>query len=178
MRLSITNSAKAILAAGVAAVLLLAACGGDDDSSDSGAAAADSGSGVVSVQSIDGTDVLVDSQGHALYSTEGEKGGKILCTASCTADWEPVEASGDDASSADVDADLGTVKRPDGTEQLTLNGLPLYRFTQEGPGELTGNGFVDKFNGTEFEWTAATVGGGTASPDTTTTDDGGGGYGY
>lgn len=159
---------------------MLAACGGgDDEDSGSATASARDASGVVSVESIDGTDALVDSQGHALYTTDAEEGGEIVCTGSCTSDWEPVVASADEAASADVDANLGTVERPDGTEQLTLDGLPLYSFTQEGPGQLTGDGFVDEFNGTTFEWEGATTGGAPASPDTTTTtEDGGGGYGY
>jgi hypothetical protein len=43
-----------------------------------------------------------------------------------------------------------------------LKGLPLYRFTQEGAGQLKGNGFADDFAGTHFQWAAATVGAGSA----------------
>jgi predicted lipoprotein with Yx(FWY)xxD motif len=156
MTLSITRSAKVVLAT-AAAALFLAACGGGEgkDSADTGAEETGAASGVVSVEAIDGTDVLVDSQGRALYSADVEAGGRILCTGSCTADWDPAIASGDQAS-ADINADLGVLQRPDGTEQLTYEGLPLYTFTQEGPGQLTGDGFVDVFNGTEFEWQVAT----------------------
>jgi predicted lipoprotein with Yx(FWY)xxD motif len=178
MRLPIKHTAKVVLVAGAAAVLL-AACGDDGDEGSSASASAGDSSGVVSVESIDGTEVLVDSEGRALYTTEAEQQGKIRCVGSCTADWEPVAASGGDVASADIDAELGTVERPDGTEQLTVDGLPLYSFTQEGPGQLTGDGFVDEFDGTEFEWLAATVDGGSASPDPSTpSDDGGGVHGY
>jgi hypothetical protein len=39
-----------------------------------------------------------------------------------------------------------------------LKGLPLYTFTEEGPGQLDGDGFVDDFQGTHFEWAAAATG--------------------
>ena len=67
------------------------------------------------------------------------------------------------SASADLNLGLGVVKRPDGTDQLTLNKLPLYRFTQEGAGQLDGNGFADDFEGTHFKWAAATTGASSAS---------------
>jgi predicted lipoprotein with Yx(FWY)xxD motif len=57
---------------------------------------------------------------------------------------------------------VGVVERPEGDEQLTFNGLPLYTFTQEEAGRLDGDGFVDDFQGTQFEWAAAVTG---AGPD-------------
>jgi predicted lipoprotein with Yx(FWY)xxD motif len=140
-----------------AAALGLAACGGDDDDSGSGTP---SGGGVA-VESIDGADVLVDSQGRALYTADQEAGGEVLCTAGCTSIWDPIPASDGDAAPADLE--LGEVERPDGEMQLTYDGRPLYAFTEEGPGELTGDGFVDSFDGTRFSWTAATAPGGSGS---------------
>jgi hypothetical protein len=85
-----------------------------------------------------------------------------------------------DADAAEVDAELGATERPDGDQQLTLDGAPLYAFNQEGPGQLTGDGLVDEFQGTQFEWQAATVaGGGSDSPDNEVPSGGpAGGYGY
>jgi predicted lipoprotein with Yx(FWY)xxD motif len=150
-----------------AAALGLGACGGDDD--DDGGSDATASSGAVSVESIDGTDVLVDPQGRALYSADQERGGEVLCTAECASIWDPVPAS--DGDSAPADLKLGEVERPDGGMQLTYEGSPLYAFTEEGPGELTGDGFVDSFDGTRFSWTAATAGGGSGSQDQTDSDD-------
>jgi predicted lipoprotein with Yx(FWY)xxD motif len=126
-------------------------------------ASAASGSGLLAIQSVDGTNVLADSDGRTLYSADVEM-GRIRCTGSCTSFWDPVHASARQAKSesADLDLDLGVTKRPGGVEQLTLKGLPLYRFTQEGAGELQGNGFADDFAGTHFEWAAATAPGGSA----------------
>jgi predicted lipoprotein with Yx(FWY)xxD motif len=165
MRLSTTRLVTAAVAIG-AASLALAACGdGDGDDSGNGAAAtASGGSGVVSIQNVEGTDVLADSEGRTLYTAEVEK-GRIRCTGACTSFWDPVSASAmqSKSASADLDLDLGVVQRPDGADQLTFKGLPLYRFTEEGAGQLDGDGFVDDFEGTHFEWAAATTGAGSAS---------------
>ena len=118
----------------------------------------------MSIQSVDGTNVLADSKGRTLYSANVEK-GRIHCTGTCTSFWAPVDASAKQSksASADLNLGLGVVKRPDGTDQLTLNKLPLYRFTQEGAGQLDGNGFADDFEGTHFKWAAATTSASSAS---------------
>jgi predicted lipoprotein with Yx(FWY)xxD motif len=162
MTVSIKHSVTAAVAIGAAA-LVLAACGGSD-SGNGGAATASGGSGIVSIQSVDGTNVLADPQGRTLYTAEVEK-ERIRCTDACTSFWDPVDGSAKQSksASADLNLDLGVVKRPDGTDQLTLDGLPLYRFTEEGAGQLDGDGFVDDFDGIRFEWVAAATGEGPAS---------------
>jgi predicted lipoprotein with Yx(FWY)xxD motif len=162
MRLSIKYALTAALAVGVAA-FVLAACGGGDDNGDATAASAGASSGIVSMQNVDGTNVLVDSEGKTLYSADVEKAG-IRCTDGCNSFWEPLAASAKQSktASADLDLDLGTVQRPDGERQLTFDGLPLYTFTEEGAAQLDGDGFVDDFQGTHFEWAAATTGADTA----------------
>ncbi len=169
MRLSIRNPLTALAAIAVAA-LVLAACGGSDDNGSATAANASNAgthSGVVSVGNVDGTEVLADSQGHTLYSADVEKGGQIMCTGSCTSIWKPASASAKQAksASAQLDLELGTVKRPDDGQQLTFKGMPLYSFTEEGAGQLTGDGVADSFNGTDFVWTSATTGASTGSSD-------------
>ncbi|MGH2993560.1 MAG: COG4315 family predicted lipoprotein [Solirubrobacterales bacterium] len=167
----------------VAAGLGLAACGGDDDGGGGSSATGSGGTasaGGVAAQSIDGTDVLVDSDGHALYSADQETGDKVLCTRSCTSIWDPVPApKGADAPS---ELDLGEVERPDGGKQLTYEGAPLYTFTEEGSGELTGDGVTDSFDGERITWHAATTsaGAGSSSADEESSDSSGGagGYGY
>jgi predicted lipoprotein with Yx(FWY)xxD motif len=146
------------------AALVLAACGGGNSSSGSSgsgnASTMGTSGGAVSVKSVDKSDVLTNSQGKTLYTADVEKGGHIMCTGQCTTFWMPADGSAAQAktAAADLNLNIGVVKRPDGKDQLTLGGKPLYSFTQEGAGKLTGNGFTDDFNGTHFTWSAATTG--------------------
>ena len=163
------NVLKVALAIGAVA-LVLAGCGGGDSDEGAGAGAG----AVVSVATVDGTDVLTDSSGRTLYTTTAEEGGMILCVDACTSFWEPVVGSADDADAAgaELGADVGVVDRPGGEKQLTFNGLPLYTFAEEDAGRLQGDGFVDDFQGTHFEWEAARTDGSQSTAPS------GGGYGY
>ena len=136
----------------IAAAVALAACGGGG----SGAATAMSspGGSAVSAKNLGSAGmVLVDSQGMALYASDQEAAaGKVLCTGACNSFWQPVTASGKPTSSGSVSGKLGTVKRPDGGMQVTYNGKPLYSFTQDQAGQVTGDGFKDAFGGQRFQW--------------------------
>ena len=159
------------------AALGIVACGGSDDGS--GASAARSSSAIVSVANVDGTDVLTDSGGKTVYSAAVEK-GKIRCVDGCTSFWDPVPASSADAKKAakQLDASFGVVKRPDGQQQLTFDGLPLYSFAEEDAGNLKGDGFVDDFQGTHFEWKAARTSGGSSSSGSSSPSGSSNDYGY
>ena len=164
---------SALVALSAASAVALAACGGG--SSDSMPAAA--GGETVAVEAVDGVgDVLVDAQGDALYSPDQEAGGKVLCTGACASIWEPLTLPDGDqpTGSSDVNAKLGTVERPDGSNQVTFEGKPLYTFAEDPePGTVTGDGFTDAFGGMSFTWHVAAQGP-VASGSTST----GGGYGY
>lgn len=157
MRLPIILTALLIGAAGIG----VAACGSTDNGSGSSTA-----TGVVSVATVDGTDVLADSAGKTLYSAAVEKGGKIRCVGACTTFWQPMLASKAAAEKAagNLGAQLGVVQRPGGQQQLTFDGLPLYTFAEEGTGKLQGDGFADQFQGTHFQWMAARTSGGSSAP--------------
>jgi predicted lipoprotein with Yx(FWY)xxD motif len=143
------------------ATVALAACG-DDDEGDGGNGGGAAAAETVSVESIgDAGDVLVNRSGAALYTPEQEANGKIVCTAGCTSIWVPVTVPKGQTPTGpdDVGGMLGTVQRPDGSTQVTFDGGPLYTFTEEGPGEVTGDGFEDTFDGTRFVWQVATPSG-------------------
>jgi predicted lipoprotein with Yx(FWY)xxD motif len=157
--------------------LALAACGGDDDSDAASAGGMGSGGGgqTVTTESVSGVgDVLVDSSGMALYTNDVDTRSKMACTDQCAAEWLPLAAPSSGQPSSDDSAiqdKLGTVQRPDGSSQVTFDGLPVYTFVDDTPGQVTGDGFSDSFAGTTFTWTVAATGG--ATSDSTTTDSGG-----
>jgi predicted lipoprotein with Yx(FWY)xxD motif len=137
----------------VLTALALAACGGSDDNG-GGSAATNA-----TVSMDNGT--LVDSDGAPLYTSEQEKSGKVMCDGGCTSIWIPLNApaSGQPTAGDGVDGKLGTVKRPDGSSQVTLDGRPLYRFVQDGDnGKATGDGVKDSFAGQQFTWRAEGTG--------------------
>jgi predicted lipoprotein with Yx(FWY)xxD motif len=168
---------KLLILAGIVAALALAACGGDNSSDDSASAMAPATSNdTVAIKDVgDAGRVLVDSNGQALYTSDKEAGGTVMCKGGCESFWMPLTIDGTSPTGS-VPGKLGVVERPDGTNQVTYNGAPLYSFTQEGPGEVTGNGVTDEFGGHKFTWSVVTVGGGGSSSDTSS--DSSGGYGY
>jgi predicted lipoprotein with Yx(FWY)xxD motif len=162
----------------IAAALALAACGGSSSSgSASGAAGSGTGSKTVSVQQLSGVgSVLVDQSGKALYSSNLEASGKIVCDdAACNAFWKPVTLAGGKPTASAGAGKLGVITRPDGQKQVTASGKPLYTFAEDSPGKATGNGFTDDFGGHHFTWNVVHAGGKTnsggsaaAAPKTTT----------
>lgn len=171
-----TGSRRArLIGVAAAALLALSACGSDDSGSDGGET--QTVDGVVGTREIpDFGTVLTDAEGNTLYTTDAEADGTVLCVDSCADFWPPVTAASSDVPSGvdGVDGEFGVVSRPDGSEQLTLDGRPLYTFAEDsGPGSFTGDGFEDDFQGTHFVWHAVTTDGSTSSGD-----EGGGGYDY
>lgn len=75
------------------------------------------------------------------YAKDTNKPPKATCTDACATAWPPVLA-GDAPWLKGVSAEkVGSVDRPDGTKQLTLNGWPLYRHAKDTkPGDTNGNG--------------------------------------
>jgi predicted lipoprotein with Yx(FWY)xxD motif len=166
-----------LLVLALGAVLVLAACGGSSNN-DNGTATAASSTATVSMKSIDGANVLVDSQGAALYFSDQEKGGMVRCTDGCTTEWLPLTTSGKPTGASDVSGKLGIVKRPDGQRQVTLDGRPLYRFAEDGgPGKATGDGVSDSFGGQAFTWHLESAGKST-SDSSGSSGSGGNTYGY
>lgn len=168
-----------LIGVAAAALLALTACGSDYAGSGGG------GSGGDATQAVDGIvgtrqipdfgTVLTDADGNTLYTTEAESDGTVRCVDGCTEFWPPVAATPSDVPSgvSGVTGSFGVVDRPDGSEQLTLDGDPLYTFADDsGPGSFTGDGFEDDFQGTHFVWHAVTADGSTPSGNQ------GGGYTY
>ena len=84
--------------------------------------------------------ILVDGEGFTLYLFTNDTEGTSNCNEGCIENWPAVP--GDSTVGADLDASLfSTITRADGSEQLAVNGMPLYRYTpDEAPGDINGQG--------------------------------------
>ncbi|MFH8385736.1 hypothetical protein ACH4E7_33205 [Kitasatospora sp. NPDC018058] len=156
-----TFAARRLLAVSGVAVLALAAtaCGPDSGDGYGGKAAStaaapaattsapaagdSSGVRIVAVKSAALGPIVTDSAGRTLYRFDKDtaKPSASTCTDACAAKWPPVTAQ-DAVQVTGVDSTLvGSVTRPDGTKQVTLNGWPLYRFAGDtAAGQTNGQG--------------------------------------
>jgi predicted lipoprotein with Yx(FWY)xxD motif len=165
-------------AAALTAALSLVACGGSSSSSSSPAASSSSSAGqTVAVKTIAGLgDVLVDSSGMPLYTSNLDAGGTPACNGACADIWKPLTVASGAPSAASAVGTVATVTRPDGTKQVAVGGKPLYTFVQDAPGKPTGNGVTDSFAGHTFTWNAVLAGGTTASGSGSQSGSTGGAY--
>lgn len=150
----------------VAAAFVAAGCGSSDSSTSSGgaygsggattapASSSPAGAAVVSVGKASGVgQVLVDSNGMTLYYFEKDTqgNGKSTCYGSCASLWPPQTTSGAPKVSGGAEqSKLGTIKRTDGTTQVTYAGWPLYTYAADTkPGDANGTD-IKSFGGTWY----------------------------
>jgi len=85
--------------------------------------------------------VLGSRTKQALYywNVEKKAGGKIRCTGNCAALWPPLLVRSTAAVPkriAGIRGTFGVIRRANGKLQVTHNGLPVYTYVHEGPGEV------------------------------------------
>jgi LPXTG-motif cell wall-anchored protein len=86
--------------------------------------------------------ILVASNGMTLYHFSKDSAGVSNCTGACAKLWPPLTVTGTPSAGAGVTGKLGTIKRSNGSLQVTYNGWPLYYFSGDNkPGDTTGQGF-------------------------------------
>lgn len=99
-------------------------------------------SGSLTVMSVGGPgDFVADNDRRAVYMLEGDLDGD-KCTASCLTRWAPLfPPTGEPTVSGGLSPVLiGTVERPDGSQQITYNAHPLYHFIGDiRPGDTLGH---------------------------------------
>ena len=138
-------------AAGSAAAALL--LGISLAASGPGSAGEGSADGRLLVATIHGMRVVTDARGYTLYWFAPDTPTKPTCYGTCAAYWPPVTTLNPPAGSG-VSGTLGTVKRSDGTLQVTYNGHPLYMYVGDSsPGQANGNN-IDLNGGYWYEMTA------------------------
>jgi predicted lipoprotein with Yx(FWY)xxD motif len=106
--------------------------------------------------------LLVRADGKVLYYNDQDgppPGGVPACVGACAQVWTPLEPMDGVplVAGPGVTGFVYTTVRADGSTQITFNGHPLYVFTVDGPGNVTGNGLIDAFNGRAYSWHAASA---------------------
>jgi len=92
--------------------------------------------------------ILVDANGRTLYLFEKDQPNKSECAGACASDWPIDHTSAAPKAGGQVKASLlGTIKRSDGTTQVTYNKQPLYYYAGDtAAGQLNGQG-LNAFGG-------------------------------
>jgi predicted lipoprotein with Yx(FWY)xxD motif len=166
----------------IALLITAAAAIGTVSVSPAGAAVASRSRVIVSTQSIGNMGKVLVSKGLALYTLTPSA---TACDSACLAIWPaltvPAGVHGATAGSGVQKSKLGVTTGVGGIHQVTYNGKPVYWFSQDTKGKVTGN-ITDQWG----KWTAVVVskpahnaGSGSGSGSgTSTTNSGGGGVGF
>jgi predicted lipoprotein with Yx(FWY)xxD motif/mono/diheme cytochrome c family protein len=90
---------------------------------------------------------LVDGDGLTLYMNSLDTKDTVACVDACLEGWAPYAAEGQVTAGQGVAPNLlGTISRPDGVEQVTYFGVPLYRYGGDAaPGDVNGFGLADQW---------------------------------
>jgi predicted lipoprotein with Yx(FWY)xxD motif len=127
---------RSLVAAAVALPLLLAAC---SYGSQGAGSQAPGGAGTLTVAHTSAGDALAGAGGKTLYINTQEQGGQIACTGGCADAWPPL--TGTATAGTGVSGTLGTITRPDGSVQVTYDGMPLYYYASDtAAGDAKGQG--------------------------------------
>lgn len=85
--------------------------------------------------------ILTDANGMTLYFYAKDTAGKSACTGACAGNWPPLTTTGTPVAPAGVTGTVGTIKRDDGSTQVTYNGKPLYTYIKDtAAGDTKGQG--------------------------------------
>ena len=89
--------------------------------------------------------ILVDGRGRTLYLFEKDRRGRSACSGLCATYWPPLVASGKWLAIKGVKQSLlASIRRADGSRQVTYAGHPLYLFSGDTKrGQTNGEGLTD-----------------------------------
>ena len=99
-----------------------------------------------------GKAVVVEAHGHTLYALSPETTHHLLCKSpTCLQNWPPLTVHNSKvrlSAGSGVQGHLGLLRRSGGKWQVTLRGMPLYRFAGDtAKGQANGEGLMS-FGGT------------------------------
>jgi predicted lipoprotein with Yx(FWY)xxD motif len=125
-------------AAAAFTLLILALLGLSLAAGGPGSTTSESSQAQLDVRQIHGVSVLTNARGFTLYWFAPDTPSKSTCYGTCATYWPPV--TGTPVAGPGVTGKLGTIKRTDGTTQVTYEGHPLYSYIGDSaPGQSTGN---------------------------------------
>lgn len=123
------------------------------------------GSRWLEIDDVDGLGtIVVDGVGRTVYASSADTQEQSTCYGPCADTWLPLLAAGAPAGGIGIQvAEVRTLSRRDGSQQVTYQGHPLYWYAGDTfPGEINGHG-VELFGAEWFvldsDGDRATVGG-------------------
>jgi len=132
----IPGAGRAVAGMSIAALVLL----GVSVAQAGGPAPGSGGRAVLKTATIGGVTVLTNAKGFTLYWFAPDSPTRSACYGTCAGYWPPVTVTGAASAGPGVTGRLGTIKRSDGTTQVTYNGHPLYTYVGDtAPGQAFGN---------------------------------------
>ena len=75
--------------------------------------------------------VLVDGKGMTLYRYTPDRPGRSACAGGCAVAWPPLLKGASLVLGKGLTGTLGTITRADKKQQVTYNGIPLYRYAAD-----------------------------------------------
>lgn len=130
---------KAVIAGGVGVVALVAV------SAALAAGAPSRGSATVTTAGTALGRIVADGQGRSLYLFEKDRRGRSACSGICATYWPPLLTNGTSVAIKGAQRSLlGSIRRADGSRQITYAGHPLYLFSGDTRrGQTNGEGLSD-----------------------------------
>lgn len=99
-----------------------------------------------------GERIVVSGEGRTLYTLSPETSSHLLCKSSeCLKFWPPVTVRSRSTTlkaGSGVHGRLGILRRSNGLLQVTLRGLPLYRYSRDHARGQLGGEAIESFGGT------------------------------
>jgi predicted lipoprotein with Yx(FWY)xxD motif len=89
--------------------------------------------------------IIVDGSGRSLYLFEKDRHGRSACSGVCTVYWPPLLTNGRPTAVKGAKPSLlGSIRRADGSHQVTYAGHPVYFFSGDAArGQTNGEGLKD-----------------------------------
>ncbi|MCI0425154.1 MAG: hypothetical protein L0Z49_06050 [Actinobacteria bacterium] len=160
--------------------LIVAACGGGEPTATTApeepTTAPSGGGDAIGTIATDLGTILTGPGGLTLYIFTADIDGESSCYNDCAELWPPIPADTPIGPGLDA-AMFGRTTRTDGSEQLTVNGKPVYLYTPDtSPGDVLGQGFAGAWFVVDAD--GEVVGGPEAAAATSGDEDSDDGYRY